>query len=237
MKVGVVCEGMTDFHAINHYVGAALGLRGLSVDFVALQPAPDNTTSGGWGNVFSWLEGNPPESRESLFGRGLFANSKKMAGLDLILIHIDTDVLPERSFLNFLHARNYSIGNPINLVEQCDEISKLIAHFAKFNQCPVGIAEKHVAAPIAESSEAWCVAVDPEFRGVAEELSGQDLINAFGAAHARFNGIPVKAAYSSINKKIKSREKYCQGTVGEVNRLDSCSLFVALVQNIATIAQ
>jgi hypothetical protein len=236
MKVGVVCEGMTDFHAINYYVSAALQKKGLSVEFVALQPTPDNTSSGGWGNVFSWLENNPPSAREPLFGRGLFANSKKLSDLDSILIHLDTDILPDQSFLNFLRIRNFNIGISMNLNERGSELSRLISHFANLDQCAEDIAAKHIAAPIAESSEAWCIAVDPEFKGLAEELSGQALIDAFGVSLARFYKNPLKANYMAINKKTKSRERYCQETVGEVARLESCTLFVSLVEKLSAIA-
>jgi len=236
MKVGVVCEGITDFHAINYYVSAALQRKGLSVEFVALQPTPDNTSSGGWGNVFSWLENNPPSAREPFFGRGLFANSKRLSGLDYILIQLDTDILPEKSFLNFLQNRNLSIKSSTNLNEQSSELSRLIAHFANLEQCAEGIAAKHIAAPIAESSEAWCIAVDPEFRGVAEELSGQALMDAFGVSLARFNLTAPKETYMAINKKTKSRERYCQGTASEVARLESCTQFVSLVEKLSAIA-
>lgn len=236
MKVGIICEGMTDFHAINYYVSAALQRKGLSVEFVALQPTPDNTSSGGWGNVFSWFENNPPSAREPLFGRGLFANSKKLSGLDSILIHLDTDILPEKSFLNFLKIRNFNIRISTNLNERSSELSRLIAHFANLDQCAEGIAAKHIAAPIAESSEAWCIAVNPEFTGSAEELSGQALIDAFGASLARFNQIPPKATYMAINKNTKSRERYCKETASEVARLKSCTLFVSLVDKLSAIA-
>lgn len=236
MKVGIVCEGMTDFHAINYYVSAALQKKGLSVEFVALQPDPDNTSPGGWGNVFTWLENNPPIAREPLFGRGLFANSKKLSDLDSILIHLDTDILPEPSFLNFLKGRNFNIKTSRSLDERSSELSRLIEHFACLDQCTEGIAAKHIAAPIAESSEAWCIAVDPEFNGSAEALSGQALIDAFGVSLARFSRNPPKANYMAINKKIKSRENYCQKTAGEVARLESCILFVSLVEKISAIA-
>lgn len=237
MKVGIVCEGVTDFHAINYYVGAALKQKGLPVEFVALQPLPDNTSSGGWGNVFSWLDNNPPDARQSLFGRGLFANFKSLSGLDCILIHLDTDILSEASFLNFLKKRNYNICISTCLGKRSSELSRLIAHFANLDQCSTDIAAKHIAAPIAESSEAWCIAVDPEFKGLAEELSGQALVDAFGVSLARFNGMLPKMSYMAINKKSKSREMYCQKTASEVARLESCTLFVSLVDRLSVIAQ
>lgn len=236
MKIGVVCEGLTDFHAINYYVGAALLKRGVSSEFVALQPLPDNTSGGGWSYVFTWLDQNPPKAREQLFGRGLFANSKKFSGLDSIVIHLDTDILPEKSFLNFLKARDIKMGATNTLAQKGAELSGLISIFAHLDDCQEEYAKKHVPAPIAESSEAWCVAVDSEFGGSAESLSGQNLIDAFGVAFARFNKNEPKKNYRSINKRTKSRENYCKTTAEEVDRLNTCTLFVSLVENLALIA-
>lgn len=236
MKIGVVCEGITDFHAINHYVGAALLNNGISSEFVALQPLPDNTSGGGWGNVFTWLDQNPPKAREQFFGRGLFANSKKLSGLDSIVIHLDTDIIPEISFLNFLKTRNFQIEPAITLEQKSTEVSRLIFHFANLDKCSPEQVKKHIAAPIAESSEAWCVAIDPEFSGVAESLLGQDLVNAFGISFARFNKRLPQQKYSAINKKTKSRENYCKNTAQGVERLEICTQFVLLVERLTLAA-
>lgn len=236
MKIGVVCEGMTDFMAINYYVGMALENKGIKSEFVPLQPLPDNTSGGGWGNVFTWLDKNPPKAREQLFGRGLFANSKKLSGLDSIVIHLDTDIIPEISFLNFLKIRNYLIKQAVTLEQKSVEVSRLIFHFSHLDECSAEHAKKHIAAPIAESSEAWCVAIDPEFLGVAESLSGENLINAFGVSFARFNKKIPMQNYSAINKKIKSREKYCQNTANGVERLKICTQFVLLVESLTLVA-
>jgi len=236
MKIGIVCEGITDFHAINHYIGSALLKRGIKTEFVPLQPLPDNTSGGGWGHVFSWLEQNPPGSREQLFGRGLFANSKKFSSFDSIVIHIDTDIIPDQSFLNYIKAKNFTIGATNTFDEKTSEANRIIDYFAQLNQCTPDQAKKHVSAPITESSEAWCIAIDPQFIGDAEGLCGQDLINAFGAALARFNKQIPKPSYGSINKKSKSREKYCQSTSTDVDRLKSCKQFVSLVDRLVLIA-
>lgn len=236
MKIGVACEGVTDFHAISHYVGAALKQAGISANFVPLQPDPDNTSGGGWANVFTWLDNNPPKAREKYFGRGLFAHSKTFSNMDSIIIHLDTDILPEISFVNFLKARQFSLGNLETLAQRTAEMERLIIHFCLLDQCDEVQAKKHIAAPIAESSEAWCVAVDPEFQGNAELLSGQALINAFGTSLARFAKQTPRPSYNAINKKEKSRERYCSGTIGGVSRLSSCTQFVSLVQKLTTIA-
>lgn len=236
MKIGVVCEGVTDFLAIKYYVGAELNKRGIPTEFVALQPAPDNTSGGGWANVFTWLQDNQPKVREKFFGRGLFAHSSTFSRMDSIIIHLDTDILPEPSFVNFLRTRSFELGPLNTLDEKSAEIARSIVHFSLLDQCDEGFAKKHIAAPIAESSEAWCVAVDLEFVGNAELLSGQALIDAFGASLARFTKQTPKPSYASINKKEKSRENYCSGTIGGISGLNECSQFISLVQNLAAIA-
>lgn len=232
MKIGVVCEGMTDYHAINYYITAALSKIGVFAEFVALQPAADNTSGGGWSNALTWLIENPSGIRSQLFGSGLFANSKKLSELDFILIHLDTDILTDTSFSNYLNSRNFQLGSTYSLDEKATEISKVIEHFAGIADDLTGFVDRYITAPIAESSEAWCVAVDAEFAGDAESLSGQLLIDAFGAAFARFNGTLPKANYSSINKRVKSRENYCKATAANVDRLYSCMLFNRLLEKL-----
>ena len=52
MRVGVVCEGPTDFFAIESFFGHALENDQIDAEFVRVQTKSDNTNSeGGWGNV------------------------------------------------------------------------------------------------------------------------------------------------------------------------------------------
>ena len=39
MRIGIVCEGLTDVHAIVSFLGASLANRGFDPVFVTLQPA------------------------------------------------------------------------------------------------------------------------------------------------------------------------------------------------------
>lgn len=233
MKIGVVCEGVTDYIAIKHYVGKALHDKGVASDFVALQPTPDNTSGGGWPQVLTWLLANPPASRKPFFERGLFANSSRLSGLDFLLIQLDTDILPEQGFRNFVGSHGYIVGNPVTIFEKGAEVSEILLHFAVISLVEDHLKDRHIAAPIAESSETWCIAVDEEFTGSPEELVGQDLIDAFGAALARFNKQPIRAGYKNINKTAKSRDRYCEGTLQNIHLLGRCALFGALVEKIA----
>lgn len=232
MKIGVVCEGLTDYFAIKYYVGEALLAKGLEVTFVAVQPAADNTSGGGWPNVISWLENNTPEKRKPFFEAGLFAHSTKLAGLDYLLFHMDTDVLGEVSFQNFVDKNGLALQEVADVEAKSLEVSKVLLHFIRIGEMNDEMQKRHIPAPIAESSEAWCIAADSSYQGNAEALIGQDLVDAFGAALARFNKQQVKQTYSKINKKQKSRERYCDGTRGNHGHLNSCILFFNLVESL-----
>lgn len=236
MKIGIVCEGVTDFHAMRHYLGAALHQRGVAANFVPLQPNPDNTNRGGWPQVLTWLERNPPSLREPLFGAGLFANSSRFSGLDYLIIQLDTDIIPEAGFRNFLRDNGYEAGNPETVPLKAAEIASILLHFSKDAELSPDLKERHIQAPIAEASEAWCVAADPEFLGDPESLSGQSLIDEFGKSLARFSRQPLQAAYLRINKTSKTRDRYCAGTSGNHLLVRRCSLFDALVEKIVPAA-
>lgn len=234
MKVGVVCEGVTDFLAIKHYVGFALSNVGVDAEFVALQPNPDNTSGGGWPQVLTWLLNNTPELRRPLFYKGLFENSSRLSGLDVLLIQMDTDIIPEEGFRNFSSRHGYIVGNPSSIPEKASEISNTLLHFAKISETDADLIKKHVTAPIAESSEAWCVAADGDFDGDPEKLIGQALIDAFGCSLARFTKNPIRMPYRSINKSVKSRDQYCAGTADKYDSIKRCTLFEQLIHNLSS---
>ncbi|WPB58630.1 hypothetical protein [Xylophilus sp. GOD-11R] len=228
MKIGVICEGLTDFHAINHYLGAELHNAGIQATFISVQPNADNTSGGGWGNVLGWLDGNPLKERDPLFEQGLFANSRRLSGLDSILIHLDTDILPDQSFVKNLKDRGYVFGSPQSSAAKCTELTALIHYISLPNDASPRMKNRHIPAPIAESSEAWCVAVDTLFNGSAEALAGQALANAFGTALARYKNISPQTTYKNINKSLKTREDYCKNTKGNLVGLATCAQFVSI---------
>lgn len=235
MRIGVVCEGETDYLALKHYLGAELMRRKIDTEFLMLQPTPDRSSGGGWGNVMGWLESNPPAARDVYFSSGLFDGLDAKANLSAILIHLDTDILPEPSFVGFLKNNGYALSAFKSVNQKAIEISKVISHFAQFPQLSPEKLSRHIPAPISESSEAWCVAIDGEYVGNAEELTGQDLVNAFGAALSRFKGNKPQQAYKKINKNIVQREAYCSGTIDNVQNIHGCSLFLSLANQLVKI--
>lgn len=232
MKIGVVCEGETDFVVIKHYVGEELDKRGIQSEFVLIQPAADRSTRGGWGNVIAWLDKNPPQAREVFFGGGLFAGMGAKANLDVLLMQLDTDVLPEASFTNFVKGRGLTVSKAATVAEKSAEISRLLNIFARMPDVKDHLTARHIPVPIAEASEAWCVAAEGVYQGDSEYLFGQDLRDAFGSALARALKHEAKTSYSGINKIVKTRERYCLATKGEIHNVYGCTLFTALVGSL-----
>jgi hypothetical protein len=107
MEIGVVCEGPTDFPAIVHFFKHALEQKNITAQFRYLHPDMDKTRpDGGWGAVLLWLKNNPPTSRiQKYFGGGLFQGPLNVDPLDAIVIHLDADVLPDKSFINYVKSR------------------------------------------------------------------------------------------------------------------------------------
>ena len=54
MRLGVICEGPSDYPAMVHFVGAALKNQGIDAVFQSLSPNMDKTRpEGGWGSVLT----------------------------------------------------------------------------------------------------------------------------------------------------------------------------------------
>ena len=136
MRIGVVCEGVTDFIAIREFTGAALRARGLEVEFVGLQPIPDRTRAeAGWGNLLNWLRRNNPEARvREYFSGGLFANSLSEKQCDAIILQMDADILGEQSFIqNVVDWFNYAPAAPDDPFERGQEIERVLKIAAGLN--------------------------------------------------------------------------------------------------------
>lgn len=101
MRIGVVCEGPTDAHAIVCFLHASLTYRGITPDFIPIQPDTDNTRplEGGWGAVFLWLKKSPPRSRiRTYFHGGLFDGDLSAKRCDVMVFQLDTDILSDLGF-------------------------------------------------------------------------------------------------------------------------------------------
>ena len=231
MRVGVVCEGPTDYYAIEYFFGHALwDGQGISAEFVPILPDMDNMNpKGGWFEVLNWLDNNQPEDRIfDYFDIGLFDPPNDKLPFDVLLIQLDSDILGNESFTNYVNNTYHEIdvGNPVDALDRANEIRNVLQCAAKFAEMNEDDGNRHVIAPAVESTEAWCVAA---FNGSAqncETLRGQDLINAFMTALERSEGRVPTPPYARANKNRKRREKFCKSYSGGSARVrQRCAQF------------
>ena len=235
MRIGIVCEGETDVHAIVCFLGASLENRGVKATFVALQPEMDRTSpSGGWGLVLKWLEKNPPRSRTKTFlGGGLFGHGLSAKQCDLIVIQMDADNLSDDAFRN--HMRNQygvdvvDLGDPI---ERGNEVRSILETAGDFDELVKADRDRHVVAPAVESTETWCVAAFERQGQDPELLRSQDLCFAFMEALHRSENRPVRE-FAQIDKSPNRRLRFCETHSAGVDRLEGqCHHYRELVNRV-----
>ena len=113
MRIGVICEGRTDFHAVESFFGHSLESAGMHPHFEVIQPTLDETQSkGGWGNVLLWLDKNLPAFRmQEYLNGGIFRGAQSADSYDCLLIHLDSDVLDDENFKDRVSQKyDYEIG-------------------------------------------------------------------------------------------------------------------------------
>lgn len=189
MKIGVVCEGPTDFHAIKNFFGSALQEAGIEFEIRSLQPDMDNTLpKGGWNSVIKWLMKNPPSSRAiSIFGSGLFSTSS--ASYDALLIQMDTDILEDPLFQKYISEKlQHNVQSRTDASARAQELRRVLQLAGRFEQMTLREIKNHIIVPAVESTENWCVAAFTRPTQNFETLSGQYLIDAFMCALLRYEG-------------------------------------------------
>ena len=237
MRIGVICEGRTDFHAIESFFGHSLKSAGIQPDFEAIQPTLDETQSkGGWGNVLLWLDKNLPAFRmQEYLNRGVFREEQSAISYDCLLIHLDSDILDDIAFGAYIdRIYGYSIGKVNTPLQRAREIRAVISHAARFGDMTKAEIKKHVPAPAVESTETWCVAAFTSHNQNFESLSGQQLINAFMSALERSEGKQPETSYGrEANKDVQRRERYCKKLAGQSNRIiNGCPQFKQIHQDL-----
>ena len=115
MRIGVVREGPTDTHAIVCFLHASLTDRGITPDFIPIQPDADNTRppDGGWGAVLLWLNKNPPTSRTRTYLHGdiYLTTICPLNDVMYMVFQLDTDILSDLGFQNWTKEHyDYSRG-------------------------------------------------------------------------------------------------------------------------------
>lgn len=93
MKVGVVCEGIHDFPALDVLVRELANAAGIAdVTCSRLQPNGDATSNagdGGWTKVAAWCEDHTGRTLDTFLGAPLFEGDEVF---DILVIHLDGDI-------------------------------------------------------------------------------------------------------------------------------------------------
>ena len=243
MRIGVVCEGATDFVAIDAFFGQSLADHGIEAEFVPIQPEKDKTSpEGGWGNVLHWLQKKTPAARkQEFFNGGLFADDFAQPPFDCLLIHLDTDILGNTSFKKFIKkAFGYNAiepepGEPTERAREVSDILRLVwqdEDMTKVDQ------ERHVPAVAVESTENWCVAAFSARPENFEALSREDLANRFMSALERSERRDPKTGYKKIDKSPKRREKFRKTHKGNYQRIASgCHHFQLILDRLLSLSR
>ncbi|MFN7596494.1 MAG: hypothetical protein ACK5PT_07045, partial [Cereibacter sp.] len=117
----------------------------------------------------TWLESNTLTSRLSAYlGKGLFASGLSDKVCDVLIVQIDTDVLDEDDFKNFvLRRKGLAVASPRTPSDRFDEVRRVLLEFGGFNELMDAARASHVLAPAVENTETWCVSVrDPILTGI-----------------------------------------------------------------------
>ncbi len=237
VRIGVICEGPTDFHAIRCFMGLALEKFKIKADFIDIQPDMGRTfPEGGWGNIECWLKRNSPEDRIKIYleKHPLTAFSKSC---DMFLIQMDSDVIDDHKFQKRM-VDKYNVKIPGSIQPDCRGriITKILKIWSDVENLTEIDIRRHIFAPAVESTEAWCVAA---FNGKWKEpeiLRGADLVQAFMETLEQSEGLPVKK-YTNIDKSINRRSAFCERHKNGYNRVISlCPHFRDAVDKIHGVA-
>ena len=235
MRVGIVCEGATDTHAIMCFLGASLKSRGVNPIFVALQPEMDRTSPlGGWGLVLKWLELNPPIARtRTYFDGGLFDGGLSEKQCDVIVIQIDADNLSDEGFRNYITERfDIDLVEPNDPGDRGNAIRLVIETAGSFVELSEVDQYRHVVAPAVESTETWCVAAFRRLDDDPERLRHQDLCGEFMTALHRSEGRQDQE-FVQIDKSPDRRLRFCRThSVGFGRLEDQCRHYRNLVESL-----
>lgn len=215
IRIGVICEGGTDYVAIKSFFGSALNRKGFEAVFIQIQPEPGRTDDAGWTRVILWLDQNPPISRVATYlSGGLFAGGLNAKQCDILLIQMDSDILGDSAFDGFMRNRGVTYRVPDVPAERGEEVRRLLSFFGNFGDLVEVDLKKHIVVPAVESTETWCVAAFSRVNFDPEELREQNLWDAFCECLLRSEGRPTNPPYGVPDKNIRRRESYCKRHAG-----------------------
>ena len=233
-RIGIVCEGPTDRHAIANYVRHSLSNQGISdVEFCDLPAYVDNTApSSGSAMVIRWLSQHP--MMRSRYLRQLFAGNVKAPLFDALVIHLDADNLSNSSFRAHIHnSFQTTVQNPSGPQSRGSELRKIIKHVGKFNLLTKHDRDRHVLAVAVESTETWCVAAFRNQKTDPEQFTASSLRQAFMSALHKFEGRPTNTQFRKVSKDVRRRSKFCRLTAKHADRIEmQCSHYKKLITDL-----
>ena len=236
MKLGVVCEGPTDFEFIKHFLPEALRNRGVDdVEVIPLQPPVDNTRGGGSTEVIHWLMNNTPEFRNSAFlSSGLFSIPDKKSQCDGIVVQLDSDVLKDESFISFIVDKGGAVNvDDLQTVEnKAEEVENLLKYFALDADMTEKERKQHVYVAAVDATEAWCIAAYKKIPYNPEELEGEGLATEFGKVLNHSEGNDVMDRYSAVDKSVDRRSDFCNRHCRSVFVEKQSAQFRKMIENV-----
>ena len=241
VRIGVVCEGPTDWHAIRSFLEHSMSSAGFPVEFRLLQPEPDATSSyGGWTQVLFWLKEHPPDNRiQRYFTEGPFGGKLAEDPLDGILIQLDSDILGDDSFgAHVMNEHGYTVANPTAAEQRAEEVRNVLSLAARLPEMTEADVSRHVLAPAVESTETWCVAAFSSRRSDFESLSGPELANKFMCALEKSESRPIRPPYANANKNPDRRLRFCEACASQSGRvIEGCPRFGETHDRLLSLAQ
>lgn len=239
MRLGVVCEGLTDYTAIKAFFGNALSQYGITSEFIPVQLIEAIASKGGWGRVLKWLEKNDPNKRSfDWFDGGPFGGNLALEPLDCLLIHLDADILGEVSFS--AHVKNkldYTVLAPIEPSDRAKQIQKILQLAWHDDEMTNDQRKLHVPVPAVESTETWCLAAFSEEHEDFERIIGQNLIDRFMSALIMSEGKNPKDSYPKIDKNNPRRQYFCgRHAENSLRIVAGCAQFEKILNHLIGIA-
>ena len=213
MRIGIICEGPTDVHALVCFLQESLTSRGIEPIFVMLQPTMDRTgpAEGGWNMVMKWLQHNPPSSRiKTYFDGGLFDSDLSAKTCDVMILQMDADILPDSHFQHWIRRNlKREVVNPDDPIERGNEVRAIVEIVGEFDGLSPSYFDRHKIAPAVESTETWCIAVFRWMSSNPELLRGQELCQRFMTVLHQSENRPAQN-FVHINKDPHRRLRFCR---------------------------
>lgn len=209
MRIGVICEGQTDFWAIKSFLGKTLEV---DVTFVDLQPDMDRTQApAGWGNLSRWFGASSPIERcRRYFGGGLFEDELDAKACDFFVVQMDTDHISDQSFRSY-NKEHHGIVVTGEQGKEYEEAVRVLGKWAGLENLTEVDVRRHIMAPAIPSTESWCVAAFEWCDDDPDLLPNHELVDRFMRCLHKFEGRqPQVAPYTTIDKDILRRKKYCE---------------------------